>query len=53
MASLVKELQNYFSEGEHGRKIEIAEFKALTDEDKADFRDMLASEGIEVDTVKK
>jgi len=53
MASWVKELQNYFTAPPHGKKIEISEFKSLTDQDKEDFRAMLIAEGIDVDPVKK
>jgi len=49
MASWVKVLQQYMSSEPNGRKIEIAEFKELTDQDKKDFRDMLISEGFDVD----
>jgi hypothetical protein len=51
MASWVKELQNYFAAEPYGKKIEIAEFKELTEEDKEDFRQMLIAEGIEVDPI--
>lgn len=53
MASWVKELQNYFTAPPHGKKIEISEFKQLTPQDKEDFREMLITEGIEVDPIKK
>lgn len=49
MASWVKVLQQYMSSEPNGRKIEIAEFKELTDQDKKDFRDMLIAEGFDVD----
>ena len=49
MASWVKELQRYMSSEPNGRKIEIAEFKELTEKDKEDFRDMLIAEGFDVD----
>jgi hypothetical protein len=39
--SFVKACQTYFSEGEHGRKVEIPEFKTLTTQDKYDLSDML------------
>lgn len=47
--SVVKALQDYFTNGRHGKKIEMSEFKALTPQDKEDFRGMLRAEGYEVE----
>jgi hypothetical protein len=41
--------QRFFSEGKHGRKVEIAEFKDLTYQDKLELRDGLIAEGYEVE----
>lgn len=46
--SFVKACQEFFSNGKHGRKIEIPEFKALTKEDKEELRDLLIAEGFNV-----
>jgi hypothetical protein len=46
--SFVKACQQYFTEGKHGRKIEIAEFKQLTTADKVELRDLLIKEGYDV-----
>jgi hypothetical protein len=46
--SFVKACQDYFTNGKHGRKIEIPEFKALTQEDKEELRDLLIKEGYNV-----
>lgn len=46
--SYVKVLQGYFSKEPHARKIEIAEFKKLTQKDKEDFVAMLRAEGYDV-----
>lgn len=46
--SFVKACQDYFTNGKHGRKIEIPEFKALTDGDKVELRDLLIAEGYNV-----
>jgi hypothetical protein len=43
--SWVKALQDFMSEGPHGKKVEISEFKKLTDKDKLDFAKMLRAEG--------
>lgn len=48
IVSLVKACQDYFSTGEHGRKIEIPEFKALTNQDKVELREMLIAEGYQI-----
>jgi len=47
--SIVKGIQTYFSEGRHGRKVEMPEFKALTEQDKRDLRAMLVEEGFDID----
>lgn len=46
--SIVAAVREYFLKEPHGRKVEVAEFKALTDKDKADLRDMLIGEGYDV-----
>lgn len=46
--SFVKACQEFFTNGKHGRKIEIPEFKALTLEDKLELRDLLIAEGYNV-----
>jgi len=44
--SFVKATQEFFSAGKHGRKVEIAEFKALTKQDKIDLSNELNAAGI-------
>ena len=51
MASWVKVLQDYFSAEPHAKKIQISEFKELTEQDKEDFRQMLIAEGYEIDPI--
>lgn len=46
--SFVKACQTFFTEGQHGRKIEIPEFRALSHEDKLELREMLIGEGYDV-----
>jgi len=46
--SVVKALQDFFSTGEHGKKISIDEFKALAEKDKSEFVDMLRGVGYDV-----
>ena len=46
--SLVKACREYFETEPHGRKFEIAEFKALTATDKAQLSDWLTAEGYEL-----
>lgn len=46
--SFVKACQEFFSNGRHGRKIEIPEFKALTQEDKIELRELLIEQGYDV-----
>jgi hypothetical protein len=41
----VKAAQDYFSSDPHARKIEISEFKALTDADRDDMAAMLREVG--------
>lgn len=43
--SFVKATQEFFSGGKYGRKVEIAEFKALTEQDKIDLSEGLNSAG--------
>lgn len=47
--STVKALQDFFTAEPHGRKIGMAEFKALTAQDKVDLRLMLIAEGYDVE----
>ena len=46
--SFVKACQDYFTNGKHGKKIEISEFKMLTQEDKIELRDLLIEEGYDI-----
>ena len=46
--SFVKACQDFFTSEPFGRKIEIPEFKALTQDDKLELRDMLIEQGYEV-----
>ena len=46
--SFVKACQEYFTSPPFGKKIEISEFKSLTQEDKVELREMLISEGYNV-----
>lgn len=46
--SFIKAMQNYFTPNPFGKKIDIPEFKALTHEDKVEFREMLIAEGVDV-----
>ena len=43
--SFVSACQHFFSTGKYGKKIAIQEFKALTQEDKVDLRELLIGEG--------
>lgn len=45
--SFVKACQTFFTEPPFGRKVEIAEFKALTTQDKIDLSQMLNAAGRE------
>lgn len=51
--SFIKAAQQFFSEGRFGRKIEIPEFKQLTEIDKIELREMLIGEGIDVAPFKE
>jgi hypothetical protein len=51
--SFIKAILDYFGKGEHGRKVELEEFKQLTYEDKVELRDGLITEGYDVDEVVK
>jgi hypothetical protein len=46
--TFVKACQDFFSTGEHGKKIEISEFKELTREDKVELREGLIGVGYNV-----
>jgi hypothetical protein len=46
--SFVGACKKYFENGKHGRKVEIAEFKALSTEDRVELRDLLIKEGYDV-----
>ena len=46
--SFIKAMQEFFTNGRHGKKVDIPEFKALTHEDKVEFREMLIAEGFDV-----
>jgi hypothetical protein len=46
--SFVKACQDFFSSEPFGRKIEIPEFKALSQEDKVELRELLIEQGYEV-----
>jgi hypothetical protein len=46
--SFVRASQDFFSKSPHGRKLEIAEFKALTRQDREDLHEMLIGEGFNV-----
>lgn len=50
--SLVKAMQDYFSKDPAGKKIEMAEFKELTQQDKVELREMLIAEGYYVAPLK-
>jgi hypothetical protein len=45
--SFVKAAQEFFSAPPHGKKVEIAEFKALTVQDKVELSEMLRTIGVE------
>lgn len=46
--SFVKACQDFFTSEPFGRKIEIPEFKALTQEDKLELRELLIGQGYDV-----
>ncbi len=50
--SFVKAVMHYFGEGEHGRKVGIPEFQALTHKDKEELREGLAEIGYDVGPVQ-
>ena len=47
--SFVKAAQDFFSKEPYGKKIEVAEFKALTRKDKEELREMLIAQGYDVE----
>lgn len=46
--SFIKAMQDFFGSGDHGRKLEIPEFKQLSQEDKVELRQGLLDLGYEV-----
>lgn len=46
--SFVKACKTFFETGKHSRKVEIAEFRELTQADKVELRDLLIGEGFDV-----
>lgn len=46
--SFVKACQDFFSKNPYGKKIEISEFKLLTQKDKLELREMLIAEGYDI-----
>jgi hypothetical protein len=46
--SFVSACKKYFENGKHGRKVEIAEFKVLSTEDRVELRDLLIEERFDV-----
>ena len=46
--SFVKACQDFFTRGQHGKKLEIPEFRALTQQDKEELRQMLIEQGYNV-----
>jgi hypothetical protein len=46
--SFVAACQHFFGTGRYGKKIAIQEFKALTQEDKQELRELLIGEGYNV-----
>jgi hypothetical protein len=46
--SFVKATKDFFEDGGVGRKVEIAEFKGLTTQDKVELRDLLIGQGYDV-----
>jgi hypothetical protein len=46
--SFVRACREFFASEPHGRKVEIAEFRALTRDDKVELRSLLIKEGIDV-----
>lgn len=48
LISFVKAVKAYFENGQYGRKVDISEFKALSNDDKRELRDLLIAEGYNV-----
>jgi hypothetical protein len=46
--SFVKACKDFFETGKHARKVEIAEFRELSTEDKMELRDLLIQKGYDV-----
>jgi len=46
--SWVSALQDFFKMDPYGQKVQISEFKSLTQQDKHDFREMLIAEGYDI-----
>lgn len=46
--SFVSAAQDFFTKGKYGKKLEIPEFKALTQEDKIELRNLLIEEGYNI-----
>jgi hypothetical protein len=46
--SFVQACQEFFSKQPHGRKIEVPEFKELSQHDKLELREMLIEQGYDV-----
>lgn len=46
--SFVRACQDFFTRDPYGKKLEISEFKALTQEDKVELREMLIAEGYNI-----
>lgn len=50
--SLVKAMQDYFQKDPDGKKIEMSEFRELSQQDKIELREMLIAEGYDVAPLK-
>ncbi len=46
--SFVKAVLDYFGTGDHGKKVDIPEFKKLSREDKAELYELLTAEGYDM-----
>lgn len=46
--SFVRAVKDFFESQPFGRKVEIAEFRALTDKDRSELHSLLIGEGINV-----
>lgn len=46
--SFVKATKRFFESDPHGRKVEISEFKALSQEDRVELRELLIEQGLNV-----